>query len=170
MSSGALRHPRFTRQEVESSNGREHDKLWNTFLFLEPAGANAGTRGSISRGEGRADSQNGNPLGAVERLATRYGRDPREVIGEASHRFGRNKLRPSRMESRHPGGANATLGRDGVPPPSAARRDASPPPAWIAAILAAHHPPTNHQPTNHQPTNQLTNNQPTNYQATPDAP
>jgi len=126
MSSGALRHPRFTRQEVESSNGREHDKLWNTFLFLEPAGANAGTRGSISRGEGRADSQNGNPLGAVERLATRYGRDPREVIGEASHRFGRNKLRPSRMESRHPGGANATLGRDGVPPPSAARRDASP--------------------------------------------
>ena len=81
MSSGRIRHPRFTKQEVQASNGREHDTLWATILSLEPAGTNSRKGDTVSRSEIGAPSQNGNPFGIVERLATCYESDPRTVIG-----------------------------------------------------------------------------------------
>jgi hypothetical protein len=35
--SGLIRHPRFKRQEVEASNGKQHERLWRFILSLEPA-------------------------------------------------------------------------------------------------------------------------------------
>ena len=81
MSAGRVRQPRFTKQEVQASNGREHDTLWATILSLEPAGTNFRKGDTVSRSEIGAPSQNGNPSGIVERLVTRYESDPRTVIG-----------------------------------------------------------------------------------------
>lgn len=80
MSSGTLRHPRFTRQEVKASNGHEHDRLWGVILSLEPAGPYAGAGGSLSQVTSRPHPQGGKGLGLLRELATRYGSDPRSVI------------------------------------------------------------------------------------------
>ena len=82
MSSGVVRHPRFTRQEVEASNGRAHDKLWKTILSLEPAGVHAARGGKGASSADGGNPQGGGGLGPIGRLATRYGRDPRIVIAE----------------------------------------------------------------------------------------
>ena len=82
LSSGTLRHPRFTRQEVKASNGTEHSKFWNIVLSLEPADVYAGGGASGPSRTGGDDSQGGKGLGLLRELATRYGRSPVEVVGE----------------------------------------------------------------------------------------
>lgn len=82
MSSGILRHPRFTRQEVKASNGTEHGKFWNIVLSLEPADVHAGGGAFGSSRSGGNGSRGGKGLGLVRELATRYGRSPVEVVGE----------------------------------------------------------------------------------------
>ncbi len=87
MTSGTIRHPRFTRQEVKASNGHEHDRLWGVILSLESAGSDGRRKGAFAQIQGGDASQVGETLGQrLCRLATRYGSDPRELIGQ-NHRF-----------------------------------------------------------------------------------
>ena len=82
LSSGTIRHPRFTKQEVKASNGTEHGKFWNIILSLEPADVHAGGGAFGSSRSGGNGSRGGKGLGLVRELATRYGRSPVEVVGE----------------------------------------------------------------------------------------
>ena len=84
LSSGTIRHPRFTRQEVKASNGTEHGKFWNIVLSLEPAGTYAGAGGAASQVASRARPKGGEGLGFLRGLATRYGSDPRSVVEESA--------------------------------------------------------------------------------------
>ena len=86
LGSGELKHPRFTREEAAASGGTEHERLWNYILSLESAEVLAGRGASIegiSRGD---DSQGGDRLGLLGRMATRYGSSPEEVVG-SGHRY-----------------------------------------------------------------------------------
>ena len=42
MSVGSIRHPRYKKEEVKASYGKEHNRLWGIILSLEPANVHAG--------------------------------------------------------------------------------------------------------------------------------
>lgn len=94
LSSGTIRHPRFTKQEVKASNGTEHSKFWNIVLSMEPADVYAGGGAFGSSRSGGNGSRGGEGLGFLWELATRYGRSPVEVVGE------RRKYLDSGVESK----------------------------------------------------------------------
>ena len=86
---GDLKHPRFTKDEVAASKGIEHERLWSYILSLESSEADAsGGEGKTARKGGNAEKIGGR-LWRLGCLATRYGRDPRDVINEKGHFFDR---------------------------------------------------------------------------------
>jgi len=69
--------------------GIEHERLWSYILSLESSEADAsGGEGSTARKGGNAEKIGGR-LWRLGCLATRYGRDPRDVINEKGHFFDR---------------------------------------------------------------------------------
>ena len=86
LGSGELKHPRFTREEAAASGGTEHERLWNYILSLESAEVLAGRGTSIEGISCGDDSQGGDRLGLLGRMATRYGSNPEEVVG-SGHRY-----------------------------------------------------------------------------------
>ena len=86
LAAGDLKHPRFTREEVAASKGIEHEQLWRYILSLESPDVDGGGAQTFKRGKGGADSQGGDRLGHLRRLATLYGSDPKEVAAKG-HKY-----------------------------------------------------------------------------------
>ena len=87
MSSGRIRHPRFTKQEVQASNGREHDTLWATILSLEPAGVHAGGGRALTQIQRQTACRDGSPIGTFKCMAMRYESDPKELMTQGHKYF-----------------------------------------------------------------------------------
>ena len=87
MSSGRIRHPRFTKQEVQASNGREHDTLWTTILSLEPAGVHAGGGRTLTQIQRQTACRDGSPIGTFKCMAMRYESDPKELMTQGHKYF-----------------------------------------------------------------------------------
>ena len=83
---GRVRHPRFTKQEIEASNGKQHENLWRFIFALEPARVYSGGRKYSQRRSQGIDSQGGDGLGCLWRLATRYECRAVDVIGR-THKY-----------------------------------------------------------------------------------
>lgn len=86
LGSGELRHPRFTTEEFAASKGTEHEQLWNYILSLESPDVDGGGAQAFDRGKRGAGAQGGDRLGRLRRVATRYGRDPKEVAS-GTHKY-----------------------------------------------------------------------------------
>ncbi len=86
---GELKHPRFTKEEVAASKGTEHERLWSYILSLGSAGADAGRREGSTARTGANVAQIRGGLDRLGSLATRYGRDPGDVIAEKGRFFDR---------------------------------------------------------------------------------
>ena len=86
LETGELKHPRFTREEFAASKGTEHEQLWNYILSLESTEMDGGGAEEVSGGKCGAGAQGGDRLGRLRRMATRYGRDPKE-LATADHKY-----------------------------------------------------------------------------------
>ena len=86
LGTGELKHPRFTTEEFAASKGTEHEQLWNYILSLESPDVDGGEAQAVEGGKGRKNPQSGDRLGRLRRVATRYGRDPKE-IASADHEY-----------------------------------------------------------------------------------
>ncbi len=86
LGSGELKHPRFTKEEAAASKGTEHERLWNYILSLESPDMDGGGAEAVDRGQRGENSQGGGRLGRLGRVATRYGRDPKEIAA-ADHKY-----------------------------------------------------------------------------------
>jgi hypothetical protein len=86
LESGELKHPRFTQDEFAASKGVRHERLWSYLLSLESPDIHAGGGQGIDGGKGGNDPQGSKGMGLVRRVATRYGRDPEEVIA-SRHKY-----------------------------------------------------------------------------------
>ena len=82
LTSGEIRLPRFTKEEVRASYGDQFGKLWGLILYLESAEDDAGKTTAFKGGAGGAHSKGGGRLGHLREVATCYGSDPADVIGE----------------------------------------------------------------------------------------
>lgn len=87
--SGRVRHPRFTKQEIEASNGKQHENLWRFIFALEPARVYTGGSKYGERGSQGVDSKSSEGLGLLRRMATRYECSPAEVIVRTHKYFDR---------------------------------------------------------------------------------
>ena len=83
LGTGELKHPRFTKDEAAASEGTRHERLWSYILSLESSDVHAGGTEALDRGAGGTHSQDGDGLGRLRRLATRYGSDPQEIAAGA---------------------------------------------------------------------------------------
>ena len=86
LGTGELKHPRFTTEEFAASKGTEHEQLWNYILSLESPDVDGGEAQAVEGGKGGKNPQSGDRLGRLRRVATRYGRDPKE-IASADHEY-----------------------------------------------------------------------------------
>ena len=86
LGTGELRHPRFTKEEAAASQGTEHEQLWNYILSLESPDVHGGGTEALGRGERGQNPQGGGQLGRLGRMATRYGRDPKEIAAR-DHKY-----------------------------------------------------------------------------------
>ena len=89
LGTGELKHPRFTKEEAAASQGAEHEQLWNYILSLESPDVDGGGAETLNRGKRGEGSQSGDRLGRLRRVATRYGRDPKEVAAKDHKYFDR---------------------------------------------------------------------------------
>ena len=86
LGTGELKHPRFTKEEAAASEGTKHERLWSYILSLESSDVHAGGTEALGRSEGGTHSQDGDRLGLLRRMATRYGSDPQEIAA-GEHKY-----------------------------------------------------------------------------------
>ena len=86
LGTGELKHPRFTTEEFAASKGTEHEQLWNYIISLESPDVDGGGAQAFNRGKRGAGAQSGDRLGRLRRVATRYGRDPKEIASR-THKY-----------------------------------------------------------------------------------
>ena len=73
-------------QFFAASKETEHEQLWNYILSLESPDVDGGGAQAFYRGKRGAGAQSGDRLGRLRRVATRYGRDPKEIAA-ADHKY-----------------------------------------------------------------------------------